>query len=279
MGLKILKKINVWNRWRVAQPKPSVHGKKFFFIFMLTQPRSGSTAIAKCAASLQQIGLLHGEGEGQWLVKDMGSGNRWNPKKSIDKGSLKNTWIDVALKMKSRSPKMEIMFEKSPPNMVRFDLLIEVFPNNASFVSNRSPYACVASALFHRYPKPLVRIMPFWFKRRVLRQLVSDWIFRSNILMMIALKHNLIVITYEDICACPSVLVAWLKSNTPVCSEDISNASSAFGALSNKNPEQISDLLDSDLEVIRHELTAVQELLKFFGYTLSYDPEELVFST
>ena len=72
-----IKKVNdSFDKWPVPE-----HGIKEepFFLFIITPPRSGSTALAQILNSAQETTFLNKRGEGQWLIPGLCEADRWNP--------------------------------------------------------------------------------------------------------------------------------------------------------------------------------------------------------
>jgi hypothetical protein len=63
------------------------------FLFVITPPYSGSTALAQVLNTARGAAILHRTGEGQWLVPGMCAEDRWNPSKPMDWDSIRATWL------------------------------------------------------------------------------------------------------------------------------------------------------------------------------------------
>ena len=66
-------------------PIPSYNKKdEPHFLFIITPPYSGSTALAKFLNTSSKISIFGNKAEGQWLIPGMCQKNRWENNKYID---------------------------------------------------------------------------------------------------------------------------------------------------------------------------------------------------
>jgi len=63
------------------------------FLFIITPPNSGSTALIKLLNTSANIMILTKNGEGQWLIPGLCNKNRWKSDKFIDYESIKSVWL------------------------------------------------------------------------------------------------------------------------------------------------------------------------------------------
>lgn len=141
---------NAWLRARARLRPPSNDGLEW--LFLATLPNAGSTATAKWLETAENVFTLHRRGEGQWLVPQMccDRGRKWQPDLELDYELIRAVWMHHA---KKRSGGAGIILEKSPPNLVRMERLIETFSDMpvTLFVLTRDPLAVCASWA-KRYP-------------------------------------------------------------------------------------------------------------------------------
>ncbi len=241
------------------------------FIFLLAPMNSGSTAIAKTFTNSANVGALTYNAEGQWLIRGMCAPDRWNLAKFIDEESLRTVWSKKCIEIMDRDG-AEYFIEKSPPNMVRLDLLQRLFPNNIVLASNRNPYANISS-IFHRYT-PNIATMDADQRRQKFRQISSRWVMISGYLQHIVSSRNLPYFSYEDFCRDPSLLQGIidgsdfsdrisLRFDKPVKVKDYDPQ-----GIHNYNEKQISLLEEEDVEQITDVLKRDEGLLEFFNYEL-----------
>lgn len=267
---KIRHKFNslFFKKWPIKNNKidPEPH-----FIFLLTPPNSGSTAIARVFNTSQKVGLLKENGEGQWLIRGLYE-NRWNEKKVINKDSIKSVWEDKYYKLKKYNPKIEFIFEKSPPNIIRIRELCNLFPNNTLLANNRDPYANISSIFFGYQSKKQISNLKVHEREKKIHEITLEWIYRSEIIKDEVIKNNIPLITYEQFCNNPTILNT-LLSNIPATSSIALNYDGkikvkkyGFKMITNFNEQQISNLDKSDISIISNTLEENHDILSFFGY-------------
>lgn len=155
------KKLNLSNRIKKLKdfffppdwptPKLSQLDYEPRFLFVLTPPYSGSTALSKVLNSADGSMTLRPDGEGQWLVPGLGKLDRWDPKKYINWDSVEIVWRNKIRMVEELVGRVDIVIEKSPPHMIRSEALMKRFPQNDLIVFNRNPYANCASILHRNY--------------------------------------------------------------------------------------------------------------------------------
>jgi hypothetical protein len=240
------------------------------FLFILTPSHSGSTVLIKYLNTSPYSMLLNSDGEGQWLVPSLAENDRWNPKKQIDWKTVKQTWLKKYHEINRLVGNIQVILEKSPPNLVRFDRFKKHFPNSVFMVLNRDPYANCSSK-FHRTQNS----SNFSSEERLqsLRQLATDWVFKSSCLVRAIEAENLLFFTYEQFCEEPDIC---LKRVLEICPElEQINASVNVRVkdypaqqLSNQNQRQIDLLHADEIQEISAILATKIELLQKFSYQL-----------
>ncbi|MCJ1960974.1 sulfotransferase family protein [Novosphingobium mangrovi (ex Hu et al. 2023)] len=244
------------------------------FIFLLTLPNSGSTAISKVFRSSPKVDALRDNGEGQWLIKGMCEKDRWEKDKAINAQSVRSVWLKTCQAIQEEHPQVEFFIEKSPPNMMRIDLIRELFPNHVMIANNRDPYANVSS-IFHRYQKPK-EIEAFSADRRKakMQRIARTWVERSEILRELILEHDIPLLTYEQFCNEPRTLQDILKGIPFTQSIELDFKSSfkvkdyEMQGVVNFNAKQMANLTPKDIADINEILAPHEETLAFFGYEL-----------
>ena len=249
------------------------------FIFLLTPPNSGSTAISKLLQTSKNVAsLTEGRkyGEGQWLIDDLSNKDRWNRKLIVDEENLRTVWLNKFHKIR-RTRNVEFIIEKSPPNMMRIDMYQKTFPNHTIIINNRSPYASVSSVLYRYTPASVLDAMTSATRREKLKKITLNWLKRSEVLKNHAITKNAPLITYEKFCANPAILQDVLDRNISrgainlKTSVDLKVKDYPPKSISNFNSVQIERLSKNDLLVISNELKDQLTLLSFFGYNLFTD--------
>ena len=246
------------------------------FIFLLTPPNSGSTAIAevmRTSSNVSALGNNRQNGEGQWLIKALSAKNRWEKNLVVDEENLRTVWLAKCRDIQ-RASNINFFIEKSPPNMMRIDLLQKVFPIHTLIVNNRNPYANISSILYRYTVQDEIDAMTTKQRGEILKVITKKWLERSEILKDQALEKNTPIITYEAFCAEPMILQDILDRNISKgaiklnFSSDLKIKDYPPQGVSNFNSHQIGKLTEADILVISDILNEHENLLSFFGYTL-----------
>jgi hypothetical protein len=240
------------------------------FLFIITPPFSGSTALSQILNTSHRTMILHPKGEGQWLVPGLHEKDRWNPKKEVNYLSVKSTWLSVYQQVKLLTQNVDVVIEKSPPNMVRIEKLSSQFRDCSFMANNRSPYANCASILYRNHDAD--NLSPEK-RKEVVNKLVKCWIMRSLKIQELISSLHAPLLTYEEFCRNPESAIKILKTPDGV-SESINPYASIkvkeyeYQPISDQNDRQIDMLNDEDIEHINESLSSNCELLNFYGYQL-----------
>ena len=240
------------------------------FLFMLTLPYSGSTAISQIINTANKTMLLQERGEGQWLIDGMIS-DRWNKDKYINVESLRSTWLRKYQETKKLVGQIDLVIEKSPPNILRYDVFKKLFSESLFFANNRNPYAYCSSVFYRHYYKESLSEIE---RNSHFRKIAVGWVNRSGLLREYVSFHKVPFISYEEFCDTPSRLGKILeasKVNQSIIdsidySKEIKVKDYSSQKISNQNERQIARLEQDDLIVITNVLNNHLELLHFFGY-------------
>lgn len=244
--------------------------KEPHFLFIITPPYSGSTALAQILNSAHGTAFLQKRGEGQWLIPGMCETDRWDRQKIINWESVRAVWLKRIEFIEARVQDVRLIIEKSPPNLVRIDQLTEIFSNHSLMAFNRNPYANCSSILYRYYdPKNKSE----GERTRILSRLADDWLFRSDWIKRWIDKWQLTTFTYEGFCAEPAACVSKLAVDLPVLQTVDVNKSIKVKhykkqGIINFNEEQISRLSQKGLDTISEVLTKDLTLVSFFGYDI-----------
>ena len=228
------------------------------FLFMLTPPNSGSTAMAQIATTASNIELLHSKGEGQQLIPGMFEIDRWSPEKYIDYESVKSVWLAKYQSLKKQNPLVNTIFEKSPPNQVRIYNIIKMFKDTSLLINIRNPYANCASRLYRYYNYADQR-------SKSLHELANNWVRESTNLKQIAHDTSSQIITYEQFCNNPNILSTFLSTDVDI-SVKIKIKDYEPSLVTNYNDKQISKLTAEDISIISSVIRHHSELVEFYGY-------------
>jgi len=241
-----------------------------FFLFIITPPRSGSTALAQILNSAQGTALLNKRGEGQWLVPGLCETDRWNPGKDINWESVRSVWYNRLDFIIGLVQNVQLVIEKSPPNLVRIDQIKEVFPNHSLLAFNRDPYANCASTLYRNHD-PVNKSETE--RIQLITQIAESWMQRSAFIFKWITKWNIVNFTYEDFCENPGSSISKLNQNIPILKTvdvniKIKVKDYQIQGIANQNERQISKLKPGEIEAISNVLTRNPDIPSFFRYNI-----------
>lgn len=237
------------------------------FVFILTPPYTGSTAMASYLATSPNVGMLRKNGEGQAIVPGMLLA--WNGHKKMDLHSIKAAWLHQYQQI-NRNGQIEIIVEKSPPNMVRIDSILSIFKNTSCIVSNRDPVAFCSSSYFRVNNN--IDALSVIQRQTIVSTIALRWVRRSSLLMNLVDSCGYPRISYEKFCEEPNQLKHAVEkssgktilpnSNTYLKIKDYQPS-----LIINRNEDQISRLSEFELEAIFNALEPHQDVTNFFGYS------------
>lgn len=253
--------------WPTPTPMPLDHEPRFLFV--LTPPYSGSTALSKVLNSARGSMTLRPDGEGQWLLPGLCKQDRWDPEKYIDWDAVEVVWKNKIRTVEQLVGRVDVVIEKSPPHMIRSEALLKQFPQHDLIVFNRNPYANCSSIL-HRNYSPGGKTEDERIED--LKQLASDWAFRAAWAKRNIDTYNCLNFTYEefsdDVESTMRMTVDRIPNLVDVRSDlTIKVKDYPPQKIANQNSRQVSKLSAREREAIGLTLQKHEELLNFFGYT------------
>lgn len=144
-----------------------------------------------------------------------------------------------------------------------------MFPHTRIVVTNREPYAQIASAAgrvhsLHQTTSPTIRTA-------VLTELAGLWLARSYLLRNAIETDSLPFLSYEDFCEAPSTLAGSFALDHFRYRDDVDiDGVKDYPPqpVHNQNARQIGGLSTLDVQVISRSLRGHTDLLSFFGYAL-----------
>src|SRR5690606_7365225 len=83
------------------------------FLFIVTPPFSGSTALAELLHSSPAVGFLQERAEGQWLVPGLCADARWDPTLPVDYAAVQAVWLQRWQQLRQVQPQLQVIVEKS----------------------------------------------------------------------------------------------------------------------------------------------------------------------
>jgi hypothetical protein len=240
------------------------------FIFIVTPPYSGSTALCKLLNTSHRSMLLDPRGEGQWLVPGLSNSQRWQAELAVDYESVRAVWLNKFQSVQALTQTIDVVIEKSPPNMVRMEQLSSQFKSCSFLANNRDPYANCASILYRHHDADNLDT-----DRRIsiVQKLAADWQFRSEYIRKLVEKKSIPLVTYETFCDDPASVISALDiaenlkaSINPVAEVQVKD----YGQqpVFNQNERQISSISRQEIAAISSVLVKDRHLMDFFGYEL-----------
>ena len=214
--------------------------------------------------------LLHPKGEGQWLIPGLCGKDRWNSQMPINDKSIRSVWLNQYQTINSLVGSIDVVIEKSPPNMVRLEKLLSIFKSTVVIANNRNPYAN-ASSIPYRTMQP--ERMSVAERSKAFKRLASNWLQLSKVILDLTSRLNIPLVTYEHFCEDPSIAIKQLPM-----SEDFKASVNIHATLKvkdydsqkivNQNPRQLERLTASDIEAVSSILSTHEDLLSCFDYEI-----------
>jgi hypothetical protein len=240
------------------------------FLFIFTHPYSGSTALAKLLNTSPRSMVLHPKAEGQWLIQEMSGKNRWNSQTEMPWPRIKAVWMEKYRSVNDLVGGISVVIDKSPPNMLRTDQVIQHFPGCSYFAFYRNPYANCSSILYRNYP---VETYTEDERHASLRKIALAWVRRGRHLRDAIEAFDMLHFSYEYFCANVEAAAQKVLSICPELGAIDPDAEVVVKdyppqKIMDMNEAQISRLSPSDLQAITSELREHSDLLKLFGYDL-----------
>ncbi len=240
------------------------------FLFIITPPYSGSTALSELLNSSHRTMILEPRAEGQWLVPGLCERDRWSDGKRVDYASVKAVWLRKYQEIKRLTQCVDVVIEKSPPNMMRLEVLASQFRHVSFLANNRDPFANCASILYRRYAPDKLDADT---RQAILGQLAQDWVVRSERIHDLIGRLGIPLVTYETFCASPAAVVGKLclpagvsqSINLQAC---VKVKDYAAQPIINQNAHQLARLAHGEVDHISRMLRPHADLLAVFGYHL-----------
>jgi len=238
------------------------------FLFIITPPYSGSTALAKLLDSSSRTMILQERGEGQWLIPGLCEKDRWEPDKEVNYESVRAVWLHEYQSRKRLNNEIDVVIEKSPPNMMRIEELSAQFKDFSFIANNRNPYANCASILYRRFD---AESLGYEERVRILENIADKWLTRSRRIQELIQMLEIPLITYEAFCENPALVKNTLRTPAGVA-ESIDPEAKVkvkdykIQGIVNQNQRQISRLSIIEIESCSAIFRRHKELLSFYDY-------------
>lgn len=236
------------------------------FVFLLASPLSGTSMIKELFETSEAVStfLYQGKfktGEGQFLdgVKEiMGIDNRWDADIEFNWKLIKEIFLDYWNLDKP------ILFEKSPPNLLRAKQIESVFRPAYFIISIRNPYAQIEGLYRRKWISSPTAAAEFWVKCAKYQI--------DNINML----KNKIFFCYEELTDNTDEVLKKIRAFIPeieyLNKEKVFKSHNITGqplrGIVNLNSQKIKLLTAKVIEEINNVLKLHTDLLDFFGYNL-----------
>ena len=247
------------------------------WMFVLTLPNGGSTALAKLLLTAPKAIGLTDNAEGQWLVPEMSeSSARWDPTSKISYGTVRTVWLDRIGQLRPSGETLVI--EKSPPNLCRHRRLLGAFVGMKTYLVTfaRDPYATISS--WHtRYGIEVISrewdsrgVDVGTSERAVFQFYTRIWLERARMLVD-ARRDSIVDLSYESFCDDPASTVKRLQAAIPLL-HDVKADSSVkvkdypSQAIEDMNQRQIDLLSDSQIAAVSQVLATDPATMESLGY-------------
>lgn len=256
--------------WPIVHPKGDA--PDVIYLFVLNPPYSGSTALAKLLNSATNSMMLHPRGEGQWLIPGMCGKGKWDPKTRFDWGAVRSVWNERVRSVGELVGGIEVVIEKSPPNIVRADDLEREFPGARFLGFVRNPYAN-CSSIYHRQFSSLN--LDRAGRERKFEQLGHQWIFWAESMRRWIEGMSIEWCSYESLCRSPAEEMEKIRLVVPELTGIDAKATIKVKdypeqSLQDQNPRQVGQLRESEKIAISRGLSANGDVVRFFGYDPDY---------
>lgn len=236
------------------------------WLFVLTPPYSGSTAVAMLVLTAENAVKLQKRAEGQWLVPHLSDESRWDPEKVVDFPAVRETW-ESAMDALPHGEGSLVVVEKSPPNTVRADGFRAEFPNSTFVALNRNPLARAASELYREHPQ----VARHRDRSDTLRKIARRWSWISRYQERWIKEWSLPRFRYESICASPEAFAVEFGLTCPALTELNPNCELAVkeyppSRFENHNPRQQALLSLEERRAVANALLEDREILQAWDY-------------
>lgn len=256
-----------------------VHRDQTEWLFLLTPPNSGSTALARLLQTAPGVVCLNQPAEGQWLVPELRRPlARWDPEHEMPYRKIRAVWLSRLKWLAPRGPVLVI--EKTPSNLCRYQDFVQAFATMRPHVVTliRDPYATISS-WESRYPLDVMTsewgpagVVVGDSDRERFAYLARVWLERAR--MLLAARDEAVVnLRYETLCEDLPGSLAMLAEAIPLLgaidpSSTVEVKDYPSQPIKNMNDRQIDRLNDQQREAITGVLSQDTPTMQALGYSL-----------
>ena len=274
----------------VRLPNPAFHSllrkltrrpshPRFNWQFIATLPNSGSTALAMLLETSPASVALTDNAEAQWLIPELSAPvGRWRADTPLDHERIARVWRTAArnrVAAEGIASDPVLVIEKSPPNMVRMQVLLDTFAEEKPqvLVYTRNPFAICAS---WKKRMPPERIAEEWGEAAGPEETYANLLGRicgsrmkilAGLLPLARMK-----LSYEELTADPDATAAAIARKWPLLTgmrtgADISVKDYKPQSLKDMNGEQLRTLTDAEISDIAAGLAPYADSIQALGYS------------
>ena len=236
------------------------------YIFVLCPPYSGSTILWKLVATSEAVSSFPKEGQYLPETAEMMGNRPWKQETKMPWDKIKPLWetywdLDKPL-----------LLEKSPPNLIRTDEILEHFNPVYFLIMVRNPYALCEGLIRRNRRKP----------HKAARKTIKMLRWQAENAEKL---ENAICFTYEELTENPQAVAAKIEAFIPqIGSLDYGQkfkVHSIDGTIKreivNLNPKKIDNLSPKHLRAINMIFKENVDILEYWGYELYEHPRFQVF--
>ena len=227
------------------------------YLFLLCPPYSGSTLLWKLVSTSANVSSLPLEGQFLPELKDTMRASPWKAEATLPWDEIKRVWETY------RDNSKPLLLEKSPPNMIRTDQILQHFEPVRFIVMVRNPYAQAEGLMRHNN----------WTAKRAAN--FATMCLRTQLANARKLDDAL-VMTYESLVQDPARTCSNLASFAPELGDVDPQASfeihSIDGTLkrpiTDLNGKKIAALSAADIATMNEVFAQHRETIEAWGYDL-----------
>jgi len=238
------------------------------FLFVLSTGHCGTTLLSQILAhSFNGFLPPWGNNEGQFCpeLAAVMREKPWDPSHPFPWSTIHSIWSSHL-----HASGKKLFIEASPPNLMRFNALHQVFGEEARYlILTGNPYSYVASCLYY-YHSPEFNSWPEADQLALIRVICSRWIKRTSVLLGLSGFSTISTrLSYHELCANPEAMVTniantcQLMRSTDLSSLALQGKAQQRTTIKDLSWRNIGFLQEPELNEINTCLSHANELLEF----------------